>query len=559
MIGYAGQSEDPERFRRLARLAEPAARFVTHREDGVAIVLKRPPACRDERIHLAEFVGDECRLLAFEGYLLEADASRGGLQPAQWLLEQHALKGLSALQSLNGAYSFCLFDRRERRAWIGSCIYGSVDLYYMREGGGVIFATDLEPLLKLTERPPGLATDQLSSTFTCGAVYGGETLLQGVRRALPGGLVHVAPPNLIETPPGLLAQPPGDELGEDEALEELDRCFRTALARLSCVTQRRVVLMGAGVDSSLAAVYLKLVTGELEAITVGMLTPPDETDDARILTEALGGVHHASRFQMDGADILAEIGEFVRVMEEPIWFGLGLLLMPMARMGRTIADGFLSGIGADMFFGYSYCDPEDPMCAYDYFYRDLDPDCVRQVVRLSGPHPDEMVRQLYARLPGEPRLRNLHLDFLLQGALMIRLAARLARVHQAEALFPYLDPDVIDLSLRMPFRLHQENKPLLRRLAARHYGDNLLQTRKVPFGAYPIKWIRAAGRLGPLLDLLDEKRTRQRGIYREKGLQRLTDSYRTGHPDRKWNLVLWQLVVLELFCRRFVDLGSVKE
>ena len=95
-------------------------------------------------------------------------------------------------------------------------------------------------------------------------------------------------------------------------------------------------------------------------------------------------------------------------------------------------------------------------------------------------------------------------------------------------------------------------KPLLRTLLARHCSDDLLLERKVPFIAYPVPWLHGA--LDGLLDLLDERRTRERGVYRERALRRLVEAYRQPQlPERHWHVILWQVAVFELFCRRFVD------
>ena len=74
------------------------------------------------------------------------------------------------------------------------------------------------------------------------------------------------------------------------------------------------------------------------------------------------------------------------------------------------------------------------------------------------------------------------------------------------------------------------------------------------FIAYPVPWLHRGGRLGGLLDLLDERRTRERGVYRERALRRLVEAYRQPQlPERHWHVILWQVAVFELFCRRFVD------
>lgn len=560
MVGYVGLPRDHERLRRLDPLIAGPAGTSAHREDGFAVVLTSAPAARRaSAIRTSGIAVTPWHVLAFEGYLADLDPA-DARQPAAWLLAQHARRGMAAFEHLHGAYVVSLFDRRTREAWMGACSFGRRDLYYLREGDGLLFATDLTGILTLAARRPELATSQMPATFLCGAVYGGATLLTGVRRALPGSLLHVTPTQVTESRPAPLAPPAPRRLrAVRDAAEELDHGLRVAVARLSRVTEGRTVLMSAGVDSPLAAAYVKSVTGELSALTLSMGGPLDETDRARAIAAVLGGEHHVSHFRVDAIDPLNDMRTFVRIMEEPTSFGLGLPMMTLARSARGLADGFVCGVSADALFGDPFHNPDDPRpgSIFHYVYRELAPPCVRAVVRLSGPDPDEIVAGLRARLPDVGRRQRVRLPLLMQSGLMIRFASRLARSQQAEALFPYLDRDVVSLAFRMPAMLRKRDKPLLRRLAARHYTLDDAQPRpvksKVPFVAYPIKWLQAAGRLDPILDLLDEPRTRTRGVYRERRLRQLIDAYRAGRVTPEWHLVLWQLAVFELFCRDFVD------
>jgi asparagine synthetase B (glutamine-hydrolysing) len=560
VVGYVGLPRDHERLRRLDRLSAGPAGAGTHREDGFAVVLTAPPAERPATtIRTSGIAVTPWHVLAFEGYLADLDPA-DAREPAAWLLAQHARRGVAAFEHLHGAYVVSLFDRRTREAWMGACSFGRRDLYYLREGEGLLFATDLTGILALAARRPELDTTQMPATFLCGAVYGGATLLTGVRRALPGSLLHVTPTRTTESRPAPLTVSTSRR-GRTvrEATEELDHGLRVAVARLSRVTEGRTVLMSAGVDSPLAAAYVKSVTGTLNALTLSMGGPLDETERARAIAAVLGGDHHVSHFRLDAIDPLHDMRTFVRIMEEPTSFGLGLPMMTLVRSARGLADGFVCGVSADALFGNPFHNPDDPRpeSIFHYVYRELAPPCVHAVVRLEGPDPDEIVAGLRARLPGIGRRQRVRLPLLMQSGLMIRFASRMARSQQAEALFPYLDRDVVALAFGMPATLRRRDKPLLRRLATRHYTIDDSQPRplksKVPFVAYPIKWLQAAGRLDPILDLLDEPRTRLRGVYRERDLRQLIETYRRGHATPEWHLVLWQLAVFELFCRDFVD------
>jgi asparagine synthase (glutamine-hydrolysing) len=558
MVGYLAPTYDPDLTRRFETLATLPSSSGAHREHGFAVALTAPAGGGPVMRAHSDLATDQGHVLAFEGYLCglpNGDAVR----PAAWLLERYARMGLAAFDYLNGAYAICLYDRQARRAWLAACSFGRRDMYYSCDGGAVLFATDLEGVVRLAAHPPALAADQLASSFLGGALFGEATLLRGIRRVVPGAVIDIQggtarSGGIAPLAPASMITPQQ----EPDLLDALDASLRTATRRLAGVTRQQAVLMGAGVDSGLAAAYVKAVTGRLVTITQGMPTPPEEVEGAKAITEALGGTHHVSRADFDAEDMIASIDGFVRVMEEPISFGLGLLMVSLARNARRVADGFVCGSSADTLFGdpVDGFDDEDPDSTFHYVFREMDAYCVRQVVRLSRDF-DNAVPRMRAQLSRDPERQPIHLMMLMHTLLMVRGASRLARAQHGEALFPYLDRDVVHLAFGIPLSLRTNQKPLLRALAARHFSAALLPPGKMPFTFYPIKWLQKEGALHPLLDLLDEPRTRTRGVYREKNLHRMVEAYRTGQPTQPWRNVLWQVVAFELFCRRFIDAGGL--
>ena len=136
----------------------------------------------------------------------------------------------------------------------------------------------------------------------------------------------------------------------DEAIEELDARLRTAVTRLTRVVARPAVLMSASVDSPLVAAHVKAVTGSLDALTMSMPWPPDETEIAAAITRQLGGVHHACRFGVQDIDVVADLDAFVQAMEEPIAFGLGMLMTRLAAQASR-SRRIMCGVAPDLLFG----------------------------------------------------------------------------------------------------------------------------------------------------------------------------------------------------------------
>jgi asparagine synthetase B (glutamine-hydrolysing) len=552
MIGVLGRGEQIQRLELLSRTLPP---HCIHKEDGFAVIVISSRPGGENDLQWNEITTDSKAVLAFEGYVYASEKPDIS-SPGAWLLERYREIGLEAFRNLHGGYAFCLFERGAGKGWMGVCGFGRRDLYYMRENRSTLFSSDLIQLLRLPAQRPGLATDQVPNAFLAGAVYGGGTLLTGVRRALPGAVVVSTETSLEEGPPAPMPEATNEPpTTENEAIEELDSRLHAAVKRLVRIRPATATLMSSGVDSTLIASYVKLATGSVQAITLQMPWPPDESSAAAAIAEAIGASHRISRPSLCDLDLLGQLDGFVQVMEEPTSFGLGLFMMQLARDARSLADGLFCGVSADALFGNPTANPDDTdrNSIFHYIYREISPEHTRLVLKFKQMEPARAVDHLRMQLASDPTHQDRRLPFFLQSGLMIRTAARLARFHDAEAFFPYLDRDVVALAMQLSTKLLGSGKSLLRALAARHYSPELMQRRKVPFTAYPVSRLLAAGLLDPVLDLLGEKRTRERGLYHTQRLCRLIDSYRARKPEPGWHLIVWQLTVFELFCRRFVD------
>jgi asparagine synthetase B (glutamine-hydrolysing) len=78
----------------------------------------------------------------------------------------------------------------------------------------------------------------------------------------------------------------------------------------------------------------------------------------------------------------------------------------------------------------------------------------------------------------------------------------------------------------------------------------ILDRRKKGFEAPIAEWLR--GPLAPMSEaLLFDGRLRQRGLFKDREVSRLWDEHRTRRVDHRHRL--WQLLMLELWFREFVD------
>jgi asparagine synthase (glutamine-hydrolysing) len=130
---------------------------------------------------------------------------------------------------------------------------------------------------------------------------------------------------------------------------------------------------------------------------------------------------------------------------------------------------------------------------------------------------------------------------------------RMSMAVSLEAREPLLDHKLLEFAARVPMALKLKDgrsKYLLRRVLDRKVPRSIVERAKRGFEAPIGDWLR-----GPLAgmthELLLDGRLRDRGLLHQREVARLWDEHRTRraeHPHR-----LWQLVMLELWFRRFID------
>lgn len=266
------------------------------------------------------------------------------------------------------------------------------------------------------------------------------------------GLVRFASPvpsyrrERFAAPEGPDAEPPA------ELIDELRSTVVAAVERHMMADVPVGVFLSGGLDSSIvaavAASYYRERGQTLKTFAVGSEGSAD-LELARLVSEQLGTEHHERVFTAEEArDALPEV---VRIIEsfDPSLVRSAVPNYFLSEMAVNHVKAVLTGEGADeLFAGYEY-------------HSEITGDSDLQ---------DEMVR-------GVETLHGLNLQ----------RCDRVTMVHGLEARVPFLDLDVIALSLSIPagWKLRSESRPekwLLRRAFEGMVPDEVLWREKAEFG-----------------------------------------------------------------------------
>ncbi len=286
------------------------------------------------------------------------------------LYEDH---GTECLARLRGMFAFALWDLKRQRLFIARDRLGEKPLYLCERPGSVVFASELQALVRggiVPLEPEPAAIDRF---FHYQYVPEPGTMLKGVRKLPAGCFLTIDLPAWRVTEQrywNLDAAPalPGDPVAQVRGqLEEIGKLIIRADVPVG-------VALSGGLDSSLiAALAVRHSPRKLQAFCVGYADRPesDERADARQFADFLGMPFH--EVVLSAGDVVDAFPRLVVAADDPIADIAGFGHFSVMRAARQAGvPVMLQGQGGDeLFWGYEW---------------------VRKAVRLS---------RLKARLHGE--------------------------------------------------------------------------------------------------------------------------------------------------------------
>lgn len=519
--------------------------------------------------------------------LVEDEAGRivvqvGQVVPARDPVElARAMAAGAPPDGLDGAFALALWDPASATLTLTRDPFGQRSIYYMEVGGTLWFATELKQLLTVPGLPVALDPIAVHKYLTFSFVPGEATPIAGVRRVPPG---HV-----LTWRAGVITTRPWFELVEriapieqGEAVKRLRQLAREAVGkRLSPGVPVGLYLSG-GIDSSAVGVWLKALGADVRALTLDFGARSVEREEATAVAR-----HLDVPLEVVPVDA-AEIG---RLLHDVLWkldlpFG-DPVTAPHWLLGRAArARGLTTvwnGEGGDQLFGGWTSKPMVAAAVYGGSHADEDAATPEQQYlksyhkfyglegELYGPALRDVIepgirRRVIARFLGEDGERRASTflnrvrltDLSLKGSQnILPRAERMAAAHGLDLRMPLFDRALAEWSFTLPtsLKLHGASEKHVLKLAMQgKLPDAIIWRRKFGMSVPVTDWV--LGPLKPLVDeLLSDASVKARGLFQPAFVRALRSGQDVASETRKRRLGerLWALLVLEVWCRRFVD------
>lgn len=529
-----------------------------------------------------------------------------GTSDTEVILWLYKKKGVACFRELTGMFALALYDKEADRLILARDRMGEKPLYWTKQGGTILFASELRALMSNARVPKTLEQESVAAYLALDYVPTPYTILKNVFKLEPATL-------LICTRDGVRKE----EYWKPESSPFVGT-LRDATGRLGELLQKSVsrelaasdvptgVFLSGGLDSSTVA-YLAQHSSRtrVKTFSIGFSDPSfDESHYAREVARHLGTDHFEEVLSPTAA--LELVRDMPEVLSEPVADASvlpAMLLSRFARQGVTVA---LGGDGGDELFAGYPTFQADPFSA---MYRRL-PGKLRAALLLmseqlpaskanfslsyqlrkflSSDAGDDIERHLqwlgsfygsplqkiagkglgdargydayaYARSCVEGTdikdRRNQLLYLYARTYLMDQVLVKVDRAsmrYGLETRAPFLDHSVVDFVLSLPydFKLRRGvTKFILKKFAEHKLPWHIVHRKKKGFGVPMARWL--GNELRPLCEeLLSPAALAKHDLFNAQYVEQLKKEHLDGKKDNRKEL--WNLMVFQLWYQRWI-------
>lgn len=261
--------------------------------------------------------------------------------------------GEKSFGRLRGMFGFCIYDSREKKAYIVRDFFGIKPLYYLKTGERVrAFASELKSFLALPRFEPEVNDRAVFNYLSYQYNPLEETFIKGAYKLPPGHYMAIE----AESGKEEIKRYWKLELDPDESLDEhqtRDKIFETledSVAHHMIADVPVGSFLSGGIDSSIIATLMQRVRGESKVktftVTFGSVS---EGVEAMETAEPLGTDH--KEVEIGSEEYFSALPKVLWHFDEPVADPSALGLYFLAREARKEVKVVLSGEGADELFG----------------------------------------------------------------------------------------------------------------------------------------------------------------------------------------------------------------
>ena len=509
--------------------------------------------------------------------------------------------GERSFARLRGMFGIALWDGRSRTLLLARDRAGIKPLHYTEHAGRLYFASELKSLIAAGAVTREIDLGALDHYLSFQYAPRDRAIFKGVKKLPPGHYLRWSQGQAEVRQYWRIRSAEPFDGPADEAARALEAVLEDAVRSHMVSDVPLGAFLSGGVDSSVVVgLMARSSTRPVKTFSIGFDEPQfNELDYARTVAHHFGTDHHEFVVRPDALGILDRL---IDHFDEPFADPSAIPTWYVSEIARRHVTVVLSGDGGDeLFGGYDRYLPHPRVARFDSlplpgkravagalwpwlphgfrgknFLRHVSrTDNGRYLDSIAFFHPDEK-RALYsgdlrgamlqaraedmlaqhfepfAALPAHSRMMRFDFETYLPEDVLTKVD-RMSMAHSIESRVPLLDNEVIEFASAIPASYKIANgrrKHILKEAARRLLPPSILDRKKQGFGVPLGVWFRG-GLTDVFSDVLRSPTARQRGYFEWAFVNRLIEEQLSGKRDHTWQL--WQLLVFELWHRRYID------
>jgi asparagine synthase (glutamine-hydrolysing) len=521
--------------------------------------------------------------------------------------------GPKCLEHLRGMFAFAIYDLEKKEIFLARDRVGKKPLFYSINREAFAFASELKSILINPDFEREIDYTSIYKYLSYSWIPAPNTIMKNVFKLEPGNYLkydfHEHKYKIEKY--WELGYDKKNNHSEKEAIENIKYLFNESVKiRLHSDVPLGCLLSG-GIDSAAVTSYMRRnIEGDLHTFTIGFDEKEySEIENARIISNKFNTNHEEYIVKPDAIKILPKL---VWYFDEPFGDSSAIPSYYVSKIARKKVKVILNGDGGDeSFFGYTRYLPLDEkdvmskwckiperirktiihpiafsllkMTNFNKTYRRMYfgnqysfKKCIERYILDCRMFKDEVLEQFVL----EPKIienplsdiymerynshkidkklnlqeQMLMLDNMLYlpNDLLVKMD-RMTMANSLEGRSPFLDHKLMEYVASLPLSLKFPDnnlKYLLKKALTGNIPDQILFGPKKGFTVPISKWFK--NELNDFcFEILNDRKTKQRGIFDIKFINKLLNEHKLGY--RGHHQRLWSLINLELWFRTFYD------
>lgn len=466
--------------------------------------------------------------------------------------------GIDCVKRFHGMFAIALYDRENNECYLIRDRIGKKPLYYWRQADGIVFASELKPIMACPGFPKRIRQAVLPRYLLQQYINAPDSIFRDVYKVEPGGILHFQAGKITTWKYWDVKQVYWKQSSQpiksyEEAKEGLKELLKKSVAARMIADVPLGSFLSGGYDSSLVtAIAQEHSDTPVKTFSIGFHEKKyNEAGYAKAVAEYLGTNH--TELYIDEKEMFALVDSIPQYYDEPFADSSQIATMLVSGLARKDVTVALSGDGGDEFFcGYNVYENVRQaqkldmlgamvhgVCQLPLFKQakleeklpfkvrviagNREKECQTQfgagnyivkakaMVKRSraddkgGMQKEDalpvhyLIESGYGVKDWQIRRMLLDMDTYLPGDILCKVD-RASMKYSLESRCPILDTDVMEFSYRIPHAFKYANgdkKHILKEIAYDYIPKELLERPKVGFGVPLDKWLR-----GPLKEQL---------------------------------------------------------